>query len=129
MAGRKPGSQNRRTVMGKQYALDLLEQTKVDETYEDPNPVKERLKQQFRAGVGNGSRTVETFEGPQEVDCIPAAFFTHTMDRAWGKVADKMDLNLTDDLSEVSSEELEKRAAKVLSEIRKAQRAKGSEED
>ena len=117
--GRTPGSKNKRTVDGGILAATLLDQTKGDEESRDPNPVVEALKRQFRAGVGNGSMTVQTHEGPVEVEQIPATFFVHTLDRRYGKVVDRIKMNVGGKAYDgESTEDLAKRAELLLAALK-----------
>jgi len=94
MAGRA-GSKNKRTVDGGILAAVLLDQTHGDEEANDPNPVTEALKRQFRAGVGTSSEVpVKTADGEVLVSQVPATFFVHTLDRRYGKVVDRIKMNV-----------------------------------
>lgn len=76
--GRDPGSVTKRKIEGAEWAKEILEQKweEVDEV--DPNPVRQRLKEQAREGVGN------------QPGQMPPPVFVHLMERAWGKVIDKV---------------------------------------
>ncbi len=76
--GRVPGTKNKRTIDGTILARDILEQGPGDLEAEDPNPVKQRLKVQARAGVGS------------QEGLLPAQVFVALCDRAYGKPVDRV---------------------------------------
>ena len=82
MAGRVPGSKNKRTIDGNILARDILEQGPGDLEAEDPNPVKQKLKEQARAGVGS------------QEGLLPAQVFVSLCDRAYGKPIDRVKMNV-----------------------------------
>jgi len=81
-AGRVPGSKNKRTIDGGILARDILEQGPGDLEAPDPNPVKEKLKEQARKGVGS------------QEGLLPAQVFVSLCDRAYGKPVDRVKMNV-----------------------------------
>ncbi len=104
MPGRIPGTKNKRTIDGNILARDILEQGPGDIEAPDPNPVKEKLKQQARAGVGS------------QEGLLPAQVFVSLCDRAYGKPVDRVKMNVGGKAYDGKSREDLAKEAKVILE-------------
>ena len=71
----------KRNEIGQDMARKVLEQTELSGVAPDPNPVVQRWMEQARAGIG------------EKDGGLPAAFVIHLLDRAYGKVVDRVKLS------------------------------------
>ncbi len=105
--GRIAGSKNKRTIDGGILARDILEQGPGDLEAEDPNPVKQKLKEQARAGVGS------------QEGLLPAQVFVSLCDRAYGKPVDRIKMTTGNKAYEgKSTDDLAKEAELIAAALR-----------
>jgi hypothetical protein len=80
--GRPKGAKNKTTEQGRANARSVIEQLDSDDDRCITNPVVRKLREQLREGVG---------PSPNQ---MPAAAFNALMDRAYGKVIDRVKLGV-----------------------------------
>lgn len=91
--GRPKGARNKTTEQGRATARSIIEQLDGDIDGASPNPVVRQLRAQLREGVG---------PSPNQ---LPAAAFNALMDRAYGKVIDRVKLGVASRPYENESDE------------------------
>lgn len=107
MADEKAPRGSRKKIEGAEWAKEILEQSWEELDEIDPNPVRQKLKEQAREGVGN------------QPGQMPAPVFVHLMERVWGKVIDKVKMQTSGRPYEsLTDEELASRLRALQSAIK-----------